>query len=148
MDRYSINYKTLSQPKMYRLAEVRDKIKKVGFDVVKFTDTDGVEGLWQIQSDQDGSEYIVAMYAEEAPKTATASVWQFVPFQGAVQIFYKNFPIKKIALTELGVKNGDEPLVCRALSEKLTDKAGVTKLLGELSTSERQVITTKFPELG
>ena len=53
MKKFAVGYaslqSSLEKPKVYKLEDVKDKIKKVVFDVVRFLDSDNIDGLWQIQ---------------------------------------------------------------------------------------------------
>jgi hypothetical protein len=77
MDRYSVDYnnleKKISGPKIYKYENVKHLLHKVAFDVYKFN-TDNIDGLWKIESTDDG-EVIVAQYnVEESGLKAEASV--------------------------------------------------------------------------
>ena len=58
MDKHSVNYdnmnKKLTEKKAYKFNDVKDRLIKVAFDVVKFKDSDNIDGLWQVQSSDDG----------------------------------------------------------------------------------------------
>ena len=72
---FSINYESLDgalNAKKYKLSDVKDRIEKVSFDIVRFKDGDKGADLWQIQSADDG-DYIVSLYEEEKENVKTAS---------------------------------------------------------------------------
>jgi hypothetical protein len=154
--KFDVNYQNLDEelnrPKFYRYSDVKDRLIKVAFDVVRFRESDNIDGLWQIQQTDDG-EVIVATYDEgpdEVSKQSSVSHWaaRANKVGNAVTLFYKNEPITKIALSQLGIDSGDAGLVCSYLPQKLaTDRGIKTKLLNELSDHERQELFTKFPEL-
>jgi hypothetical protein len=133
----------------YKLSDIKDKIEKVAFDVVRFTDSENIDDLWQVQHCDDG-DYIVAMY-EDQPKTATASQktnWSVVTEHDNVHLFYKNSPLAKLSLAALGIPTEDGSLVRSYLPNKLaSSKTLVNKILNDLSTSERASIYKQFPEL-
>src|SRR5574343_1213936 len=68
MNKFALDYSELQSKltakRAYPLAEVKDKIRKVAFDVVQFIDSNHIDELWKIERDGD-NEYIVAMYDED-----------------------------------------------------------------------------------
>lgn len=153
MDKYSVDYNSLdnevTRPKVYRYDEVKDKLIKVAFDIVRFREPSDIDGLWQIQSVDDG-EVIVARY-EEDPKSelkSTASEWAVVTNRAKthVNVFYRNESIAKFAASELPVTDVD--FLTEKLPESLTKNEGLRKaLLNSLSSAEKQELLKKFPEL-
>src|SRR5258706_15802214 len=98
---FSIDYNELSgsiDKSSYKLSDVKDKLIKIGFDIVRFKDAP-VDELWQIQSADDG-DYIVAKYDAEE-KIAVASLkspWDIVvSASNILNFFYKGQPVAKIA---------------------------------------------------
>ena len=74
MSKFAINYSSLENTiykKAYRLEDVKDRIERVAFDVVRFKDDDNGANLWQVQSSDDG-DYIVSIY-EPDPEEKVAS---------------------------------------------------------------------------
>lgn len=147
MNKFSVDYtelqNKLSKKKAYRLVDVKHRIQKVAFDVVRFVDSDKIDDLWQIHRDGD-DEYIVAMYEDgsdtkkESAKVAS-EVWNAIPdAAGAyVNVFYHGNPIKKICLADLGISSDEAYLVCRSLKEKLAnDKVFLRKFANELDDIE------------
>lgn len=141
--------------KMYRLADVQDKIEKVAFDVVRFRESDGLENLWVVE-ERDGEKVLVAMYEEDenplSQKEATAATntdWAVIPDKaGNINVFYKQEPITRLAVTQLGIAAEDVGLVSRYLPQKLaTDRSMARSLLKTLDQSERTVLFSKHPEL-
>ncbi len=134
MDKFSVNYGKLEnklRPKtpIFKYEDVKHRLKKVSFDVVRFVDADNIDGLWQIQQTDDG-DVIVAMYDESSVVEKSASAWCALPDNsGNVNLFYKDHPVTKISLAKLGMADTDINIVCSTLSEKL---AGNTKLLNSL----------------
>lgn len=140
----------LNRKQAFLLADVKDRIKKVAFDVVKFNDDDNFEHLWQIQGEGE-SQFIVALYDTEEKQTKTASVspWSAISDAGYVQVFFRNSPITKIALQPLGIPVEDAHLVCNSLPKKLaTDHDFLQKFLNNLNAQERSVLESELPELG
>lgn len=155
MDKFSVDYSYLEKQvegkQVFKLSDVKDRIEKVAFDVVRFKDSDDekIAGLWQIQSCDDG-EFIVAMYEEPKDKPIEVSSWKVASDTSGrhLSIFYKNTPIAKVAAASLGVPQDEVSLVCRYLPKLLeTNKNLVSSLLVDLPRSQRESITEKYPEL-
>ena len=107
MNKYSVDYSDLDQElsvdKFYHYAEVKNSLVKVAFDIVKFKDSEGIDGLWQIKATDDG-EVIVAMYSDDDIKIASSastfktaslkSPWSVLPDHrnSTVHLFYKDEP--------------------------------------------------------
>lgn len=152
MPKFSIDYSGLAQltKKAYRLADVKDQLETVAFDVVRFKDGDKGADLWQIQSADDG-DYIVALYEdEEVEKTASANPWGvFVTKNGHdLQISYKGDPLVRLASSKLGIPSTELHKAEQYLPEKLAaNKKLVKALLSELSEAARQEVSRRYPEL-
>lgn len=154
MDKHSVDYgvmnKKLTDKKAYKYNDVKDRLIKVAFDVVKFKDSDNIDGLWQVQSSDDG-EVIVALYEETPKSLETKSSWSAVADKTAsyVHVFYKNEPVIKIASSTLGVSKDNVVSFEENLPKVLAENAGIRSLLlNELSERDRKSFTTKYPELG
>lgn len=155
MMKFSVDYtdlqSKLSQKRAFRLSDVTGKVKKVAFDVVRFVDSDKIDDLWQIHRDGD-DEYIVAMYEEEqTEKTASiATFWKAIP-DGAgkyIHLFYKDTPIKRIALAPLGIPSEDAVMVSRSISQKLaSDRSFFDSLVKELTEEEKGALQQLEPSL-
>jgi len=154
MVKFSVDYSDLqsklSQKKAFRLSEVKGRIKKVAFDVVRFVDSDKIDDLWQIYRDGD-DEYIVAMYEEQNEKKASASGnWKVLPDSSGsyIHLFCKNVPITRIALTPLGIPSEDAWLVSRTVMEKLAnDQSYLNSLIQELTEEEKSSLREVEPSL-
>jgi hypothetical protein len=155
MNKFAIDYQSLQgqleHKKIYRLADVKDRIRKVAFDVVRFVDNDNIEGLWQIQHGSDG-DYIVAMYDEAGPEAAVtkSSNWSVITDKSGanVNFFYKGTPIARLALATLGISQSDSNMVANYLPDRLASNPKlVSGLLRELSDEDRQELLVKYPEL-
>jgi len=157
MKHFALDYNTLDNEidkKFYRLADVKDKIVKVCFDIVKFRDGNPDE-LWQIQSADDG-DYIVAKYDMDAvsdklvEKTAAlTNVWNVsTTTNGDINIFYKGFPVIRSNASNVGIKIEDLADVKAFLPTKLaSSKELVQSLLKNLSASQRYELLRLYPEL-
>ena len=153
MDKHSVDYELmterLSAKKAYKYNDVKDHLIKVAFDIVKFKDCDDIDGLWQIQSADDG-EIIVALY-EEAPQLEVKSSWSAIPDKTAsyVHLFYKNEPITKVAMDSLGIKGEETVAFVEALPKILAENESVrSAMLSELSSEDSSNLIKKYPELG
>lgn len=156
MNKFSVDYtelqSKLSKKQAYRLVDVKHRIRKVAFDVVRFVDSDKIDDLWQIHRDGD-DEYIVAMYDDadnkkESAKTASSTVWNAVQDVAGnyVNVFYHGNPVKKICLAELGISPEDAYLVCQSLKDKLAnDKAFLRKFANELDDIEIEELKETVP---
>jgi hypothetical protein len=155
MVKHQINYESLDNVvnrKTFKLSEVKDKLVKVAFDVYKMKNGDPEE-LWQVQNSDDG-DYIVARYNDEVEKevkVAVASVispWEVSASESDVSIFYKGYPISKISLASLGMKNEDADSITSFLPGKLaSDKNLVKALVNDLNEKVKNKIIQMYPEL-
>lgn len=150
MRKFALDYSSLENKidkKAYRLADVKDQLETVAFDVVRFKDGDKGADLWQVQSAEDG-DYIVALYQpDESEKKGDWDV-AVSKTAGDLQISYKGDPIVRIAASKLGIPPQELPKVEGYLPEKLAEnKKLVRALLNELSPSMKHAILTKYPEL-
>lgn len=155
MNRFSLDYGQLdlkiNQQKVYRFNDVKDRLEKVAFDVVRFKENDNIDGLWQIQSTNDG-EIIVAMYEDTSEKQLESkSSWQAITDKtgSVVNVFYKGYPVVKVASAKLGLKSIEEAeLLSEALIEGLdTNDKLRNSLLDELTVDERKELLNNYPEL-
>jgi hypothetical protein len=152
MSKNTIDYSALAQQitkKAYKLADVKDQIETVAFDVVRFKDGDKAAQLWEVQSADDG-DYIVALYPDEGEEVKTASDWSVVITKtaGVLQVAYKGDPLVRLPFTKLGIPREQLGKVPQYLPEKLTSNKKLVKaLLNELSAEAKQSVLTKYPEL-
>jgi hypothetical protein len=155
MKKFAVDYSklqgTLDGKKAYRLEDVKDRVRKVAFDVVRFMDSsDNIDGLWQIQHADDG-DYIVAMYDEkDSNKEATSSNWSVILDKRSsnLNIFYKNSPVTKIASSDAGIPKEEMHLAESYLPRRLAENEKLaTSLLKSLSGEGRKALLTQHPEL-
>jgi hypothetical protein len=157
MNKFAVDYNSLEQdlahkPRVFRLADVQDKITKVAFDVVKFNDSEGLDGLWKVEKNESG-EYIVACYDDssltaESSEEAAPTAWKAVASQGFVHVFYKNDPVTKISLASLGLPEKESDKVASFLPNRLANnKKMVSGLLSELNKDDLKNLLTSYPEL-
>lgn len=151
MPKFNVDYSNLDgkiYKKAYKLSEVKDRIEKVAFDIVKFKDGDTGANLWQIQSSDDG-DYIMALYQPEEEKVASND-WEVVlnKTAGSLQISYKGDPLVKIASAKLGIPPSELVKVEEYLPAKLAESKQLVKaLLNELSPMVKREVLNKYPEL-
>lgn len=156
MDKFAVNYndvKTqLNQKRKYRLADVKDRLQKVAFDVVRFVDSDKLDDLWKVERDGD-DEYIVAMYDDQVltseASSVTANDWNVLPDKiGNIHVFYKETPIKKISLASLNISQNDAHSTCRLVKEKLaSSQTFLRKFVNELTETERDSLVEVNPTI-
>ena len=156
MSKFNIDYNQLNgkvNKTFYKLSEVKDKIEKVAFDIVRFKDSDKSADLWQIQNGDDG-DYIVAKYnleEEEVIKTASAhSNWEvnYNKLSNNLNIFYKGEQIAKLASNQLGLTSDTLNNVESFLPQSLeNNKKLVTFLLKQLPEVTKNAVLNKYPEL-
>lgn len=149
-----IDYKSLLDKlnnKTYKYADVQHKLTKVAFDVVRFVDSEKIDGLWQIKKDDSG-EYIVAMYDDNNVITADKenTNWNVIADSNKQNLAftYKNKLITKMASNSLGVDQKNLNEVIESLPIRLEKNAALRKaLINSLSDEDKLSIYTKFPEL-
>jgi hypothetical protein len=152
MPKFTVDYSGLANQitkKAYRLADVKDQLETIGFDIVRFKDGDKGADLWQVQSADDG-DYIVALYdEEESDKTASTNPWSVMVANGTdLQIAYKGDPLVRLASSKLGIPANELDLVEQYLPEKLaSNKKLVKALLSQLNEGARLEVSRRYPEL-
>jgi hypothetical protein len=153
MNKHNIDYEGLSNkfntPKLYKLADVQDRIEHIGCGVVRFTDEANKVGLWQIQQGSNGEEYIAAMY-DDVDSDVVKHSWSIKVdrMRKSATIFYKNTPIKNVIFASLGIQDNDINNFVRFLPNKLAnDKVIVAKMLNEVDENYKQKLINNFPEL-
>jgi hypothetical protein len=153
MPKFGVNYSSLNTQMVkkasHKVADVKDQLETVAFDIVRFKDSDNGANLWQIQSSDDG-DYIVALYDEEDPTIKTASAhWGVLATQtGHLQISYKGDPLVRLSSAQLGIPAAELKQAEKYLPEKLaTNPKLVKSLLKELSLVAQQEVSKRYPEL-
>lgn len=151
MSKFKVNYSGLENKfykKAYKLADVKDKLETVAFDIVRFKDDDKAAELWQVQSADDG-DYIVAIYQDDS-EHKTSSLWNVMinKVAGEIQISYKGDPLLKMAFNRLGIPFSEIDKVPSYLPSKLAENKKLVKsLLNELSEPAKNKVLNKYPEL-
>lgn len=149
MSLFELDYNILSNfdKKTYKLSEVKDKLIRVAFDVVRFKDGP-IDELWEIQSADDG-DYIVARYNIDDEKSSTVkeasakSPWEVIVKEGSneVHLFYKGAAFSKF-------EHKDAETIKNFLPNKLaTDQHFIKALLDTLSPGRQAEVKKLYPEL-
>jgi len=154
MDKYRVDLdKVVGQvnaPKIYKLANVQDRVHKVGCGVVRFVDDNNKVGLWKIIKDEnDGAEYIAAMYDDES-ESIVSNAWSIEKdkFSKTATIFYKGTPITNIVFAEVGIPGNEVETFLRHLPERLAkNKMVVQTMLKSISSEYKENLIKQFPEM-
>jgi len=152
MTKFAVDYTGVENKiykKAYRLADVKDQLETVAFDIVRFKDQDKGAELWQVQSADDG-DYIVAIYDNDAEEMKSEAAWDVFVSKtaGDLQISYKGEPLVKVAASKLGIPAKELHKVSSYLPTKLAEnKKLVNALLNQLSPSAKKEVLLKYPEL-
>jgi len=153
MDKYRVDLdgivKQATAPKMYKLASVQDRIEKVGCGIVRFVDENNKVGLWKIMKDDDGSEYIAAMYEDE-PENIVLGAWSVETdkMKKTATIFYKKAPVTNIVFAEVGIPDSDVESFLRHLPERLAkNKEVVRTMLSSIDAGYKSSLIKQFPEI-
>jgi ribosomal subunit interface protein len=134
MDKFSIDFnaveRDLNQTKIYRLADVQDRLERVAFDVVRFRDDDDSTKLWQIQDTVDG-KVIVAIYNNDKPEELKSeSEWQVIPDKQAnIHVFKNGEPLVRVAAQDLGIPDDEVTVLARWLPEKLASDPEIREII-------------------
>lgn len=157
MNKFAVDFDLLDkkmkpQPKIYKLADVKDKIKKVSFDIVRFTDSDNLNELWQVKQTDEG-DVIVAMYdTSDKPveKTSSTNLWNVIADNSKenLNVIYKNKAIKKLAASKFNIDKNDVLWFCKTLSKKFAnDETFIKSFIEDLSEQDKAELIKEFPEL-
>jgi len=124
--------------------------RKIAFDVFQLNSAP-VESLWTLESSDDGTQYLVAMYADDDTETLEAKGdWNAIMCKNAssVTLTYKETPLYKFASSDYGFIESDAHIFQRSLIEKFSsDKAFVSLFLKAQPKNKLSEILNKFPEL-
>lgn len=149
MQNFSVDLNQINETlnkKAFKYEDVKDKLVKVAFDVVRFFDETNVGGLWKIQKNKDG-EVIVALY-EEPTIEKSASVknyWNAIldSSKSNIYITYKNSVISKIASSDLPFPTEELETFAKSITNNINSNPEFqTKVLKEADPQ----IVSQFPE--
>lgn len=141
------------EPRRDRVSYEENKhmFTKVAFDVFQLNSSP-VESLWVLEKNEDGAEYLVAMYGEDdaAEQLEVKSHWEAVSDKDGknVTLLYKETPLQRFASTDYGFDQSDVHIFQRTLISKLaSDKEFRDKFLNSQPEEKREMILKQFPEL-
>lgn len=150
MLKFSVDYNDLENKiykKSFLFKDVKNKLEKVAFDIVRFKDNDKASELWQVQKADDG-EYIVALYQPDDEQQIKVSDWEVSVNKTAMNFYYKGDPIVSLNASKLGIKDTELSFVSKFLPQKLAEnKTLVRTLLNEIDKVNKNIIFNKYPEL-
>jgi hypothetical protein len=123
-------------------SENHDKFIRVAFDLFRLKGGEE-EDLWQVQADDDGNEFLVRTFSLPE-ETVKESEWLVISDKkcASLNIFYKDVPIKKIAMEDLKIESPDDvDMLRRAIKDKLLkNKSFAVKLLINLPNEKYEAL--------
>ena len=153
MDKFSLDYGHLSDSleesgrKQFRLDDVKDRIEKVAFNVVRFRDNSDIDDLWEVRETNDGP-VIVALYDDDGRKAD--GDWSAVSDvkTASVHVYYKGDPLVRIAAKDLNIPADEVRMLARWLPDKLaTDEGTQAFVLSYAGPQGLESIKSQYPEL-
>ena len=155
-DKFTVDFnglaKTLSPRKTYRLEDVKDRIEKVGFNLVRFPDNSDTDQLWRVQETDEGP-VIVALYGDNGGLVVESEEdekrdWEAVPDKTSMNVFYKGEHLLSLSSQDLGIPTDEFSTLRRWLPRKLETDTDLQKnILQKVPTASRRLISSRFPEL-
>lgn len=152
MPKFSLDYNQIADTihkRKYALEDVKDKIVKVAFDIVRFKDSD-LNHLWQIHHTNDG-DYITALYEEEdgALKKAEEKKWEVEVNKTAnvIHVFYKKEPVCSLTSRDLGISESEITKTASFLPNSLEENKKLAKLVLSKLGKNVHSFVRKYPEL-
>jgi hypothetical protein len=140
------------QKKAYLLEDVKDRVEKVAFDVVRFRDNQDTDMLWKVEDSDDGP-VIVALYDDELgalKSQASRKEWDAVVDDktASINVFYKGEPVSRIYAKEVGIPVSEVSTMARWLPAKLASDNNIrNEVLSRMSAESRVGLMNKYPEL-
>ena len=123
-------------------------MRKIAFDVYN-VENDPYDGLWKLESLEDGKEYLVRMEAQPGLEDKTGG-WSATSNSAAtsITIAYKNIPITKISNKNFDFNKDDIYVFKQTILQKIAADNRFRKLIVNLQSDEkRKEIMNLFPEL-
>lgn len=120
--------------------DVKHLFKKVAFDVYK--EKSGDSKLWELR-EEDGVQYLVALYENDDTLTVEsnkeANEWSATPDSEGknVTLSYRDFPLKRIAIADLGVKPDKADEFASFLVSKVQDKTFLSNLINSMPKQKK-----------
>jgi hypothetical protein len=149
MQNFSVDFENLNETlnkKAYKYDDVKDKLVKVAFDVVRFFDETDIGGLWKVQKNKEG-DVIVALYEEPAiEKSASVKkYWNAIldSSKSNIYITYKNSVISKIASSDLPFPKEELELFAKSITDKINSTPEFQNKV--LKEADPQIVS-QFPE--
>lgn len=146
MNKFQIDYEKLEEEfSRVPLKGNEHRLMRVAFDLFRFKDGNPEE-LWQVQSNDDGQEYIVRAYAlpeeEEEKKIAVSWSVELDKKEENLTIAYQNIPILRLAAKNYGLKDSnDVRLFQRTIYTKInTDNEFANELIATLSVEKQNIL--------
>jgi hypothetical protein len=130
---------------------VASQFRKVAFDVYEKI---GETGLWELQEKEDGSRVLVALYEEDLPKTATASLskWSALASRSgdSVTLQYEGTPVAKLNADAFGFepKEAGRFATFIAVQAERGGAGFVQRLASSLSTGAKAHLLSTVPVKG
>jgi hypothetical protein len=140
---WEILEQTLNAPKVYKLAEVKHRIEKVAFDIVRFRDNDDTQQLWRIE-DRDDGPVIVALYDEsgalaEVKPLKSESEWDTLVDKktASIHLYRNEEPVMTVTAAQLRVPVEELDSMARWLPQKLADQSFVNQFVRFVKRNNR-----------
>lgn len=130
------------------LSEVNHKIKKVAFDVYNI-DNDPYDGLWKLESSDDGKEYLVRMDNNPLTEVKTGG-WTATSNGDSTNIVlsYKGVPIHRLSNKIFSFNASDVGIFKRALLEKISSNENFRNMILDMQSEDKKSeLIGLFPEL-
>lgn len=133
---------------VYKLADVKDKIEKVAFDIVRFRNNEDTDQLWRIEDGADGP-VIVALYNDDGSlKSESSNDWEVMTDKTAMHLFYKQEPLMSLTPSQIGIPQTELSLLKNWLPAKIAqDDSLKEEILKKANYNVRVAIAKRFPEL-
>lgn len=142
------DFKNRLFPKRLLLPE-NAKMTKIAFDVVRFTDGD-LQGLWKVETDGDGKQYIVALYDSDSydnfEKQASAKPWSVKIGGSSLSISYRGAHVADLSKKELEFISTDLDSIASYLPNALESNKKLAKMV-LLKGGKISDLLNRFPEL-
>lgn len=131
--------------------ENKHRFRKVAFDVFQLNSSPS-ESLWSLEDDEDGKQYLVALYQSDENKDNidVKSEWKALADKEAqnITLTYKDMPIQRFAAKDYGFDKEDVHVFQKSLLDLLnSNPEHVSKMLRAQSKEKIRIIAKHFPEL-
>lgn len=146
MNKYDIDFSKIE--KMYDNSRIpvkgnEEKMIRIAFDFFR-VDGDDACGLWQVQADDDGTEYLVRTFTDADDKKVIESKWSVLPDKKCANltVSYDNIPIKRLPTAEFGAKTAEDVYILqKSLRKKLAlDENFSYQFISDLPETKREIL--------